>query len=389
MTQLSAEDELRLQVLLTQDLDVIRIDESKMVLHALTNNDEIQMQLHPTEPDEYYLKKIRQTLSSHILGSPSGYPLYLKRWTRMGQINTNLKKLLLLGEPEAISAVIHAPDLNADLARLAWWAAPEAANARQMLENKSVAHSSLGQVLAQFLIEHIPFETKSIHISNSVRLILQNELADKEMQHNLWQRGEKHIAYRIGFLLGIPNNIPLDCSPHESYEKLDSHTIDDQLLLHLKQLLSPQGQAYLVTVAQSIQSATDQDDMIQIFTGLKNYFRNLHNEQTHHRCVTEIEASVESHWKQIDTLPYLELALDPLLKAMFSLSLIEESILDKTFGLTDAVGSVMRNKLKPQTALINQWIKTLCSQENKEIINALDSVRRRKRSSDLKLSRPQ
>ena len=44
-------------------------------------------------------------LSNHALSSPGGYPVFLQRWTRMGQAkDAQLEKLLLLGESEAVVA---------------------------------------------------------------------------------------------------------------------------------------------------------------------------------------------------------------------------------------------------------------------------------------------
>ena len=48
----------------------------------------------------------REFLASHVLGSPGGYPVFINRWTRMGQArDENLQRLLMLGEPEAVVAV--------------------------------------------------------------------------------------------------------------------------------------------------------------------------------------------------------------------------------------------------------------------------------------------
>jgi len=52
-------------------------------------------------------------LSSHVLGSPGGYPVFLQRWTRMGQTrDTQLDKLLLLGEPEAVVTFFPPVDID-------------------------------------------------------------------------------------------------------------------------------------------------------------------------------------------------------------------------------------------------------------------------------------
>src|SRR6056297_2633860 len=143
--ELSNEDALRLNVLLNQDLQAIRIDESKMIVYGLSDKGEASISLNPNCRDEQYLKQVKELISTHVLGSPGGYPVFLRRWTRMGQTrDESLAQLLLLGEPEAVVAVVHAPGLTHEFARRAWWAMPTAENARRMLEREVVVQSPLG-----------------------------------------------------------------------------------------------------------------------------------------------------------------------------------------------------------------------------------------------------
>ena len=147
--ELCNEDALRLNVLLHQDLRAIRIDESAMVVHALTAQGEARVVLNPNCRTERYLRLVRSLFSTHFLDSPGGYPVHLKRWTRMGQArDESLGRLLLLGEPEAVVAVVHAQGLTDELAARAWWAMPNAENARRMLEKSSVVQGDTGRELA-------------------------------------------------------------------------------------------------------------------------------------------------------------------------------------------------------------------------------------------------
>ena len=171
---LSTEDSFRLNVLLNQQAEAIRIDESSMTVFALTDKGEAKVKLNPNCRDERYLKLVREAVSSHVLGSPGGYPVYLRRWTRMGQArDESLGQLLMLGEPEAVVAVVHAAGLTNDIARRAWWAMPTSENARRMLERETVVQGGMGPVLAEFLYDYLPFETEPLAMVESVRLMLQ------------------------------------------------------------------------------------------------------------------------------------------------------------------------------------------------------------------------
>ena len=101
--ELSSEDAFRLNVLLANKPLAIRIDEGRMSVHGLAAQGdspqrEIKVELHPTTRVEHYLRLVRELISGQVLGSPGGYPVYLKRWTRMGQMrDESLAQLLLLG----------------------------------------------------------------------------------------------------------------------------------------------------------------------------------------------------------------------------------------------------------------------------------------------------
>ena len=85
--ELSSEDTLRLNVLLANKPLAVRIDESRMIVYGLSEQGEAKIQLNPAGRPEQYVRKVRELLSGHILGSPGGYPVYLRRWTRMGPVS--------------------------------------------------------------------------------------------------------------------------------------------------------------------------------------------------------------------------------------------------------------------------------------------------------------
>ncbi|OQX47407.1 MAG: hypothetical protein B0D86_00095, partial [Candidatus Sedimenticola endophacoides] len=119
--ELSSEDALRLNVMLANRPLAIRIHESSMTLYGLLETGEASIRLNPVANPDRYLLAVRSFLSEKALGNPGGYPLYLQRWTRQGQMREqSLEQLLMLGDPTAVFAVVCAEGIGPEIARRAW-----------------------------------------------------------------------------------------------------------------------------------------------------------------------------------------------------------------------------------------------------------------------------
>lgn len=368
--ELAPEDNLRLQVLLRQGLQALRIDESRMEIQALTDKGQVTLRLHPTCKDEQYLKLVRQAISTHVLGSPGGYPVYLKRWTRMGQTRSqNLEKLLLLGEPEAVVAVVHSPGLTHELARRAWWAMPDAANARRMLEHPCVAQGGLGPELAAFLLEFLPFEEKAQDQIDTVRLVLQPGLISDEARRELWARARRRSAYYVGFLLAVPDALPEPRPAHPEWERVrqalaDPLAASNPLATQLVRLLSASGQAWLRTVTAALRKPSDQDTVASLMDALEMHGQAARPEPARPRSFEALHERVEAllagpHPWVGEVLEHLPEHHRPLLRATLALAYASEQLVAPIFGLTDAVGSVMRRRLEPVTRPLSEHIAVL------------------------------
>lgn len=366
--QLSSEDQLRLNVLVAQPLQAVRIDESRMCVHVLSEKGDASVQLNPTCKDEKYVRLVRQFLSTHYLGSPGGYPVYLKRWTRMGQArDDSLEKLLLVGEPEAVAAVVHAPGLTNELARRAWWSGATAENARRMLEKESVVKGEMGPELAKFLIEFLPFEEHQKAIIDSVRLVLQPDLITEELREEVWKRGKRKNVYYIGFLLQTPNELPVSSKAHPDWEdickKMQPEIDAGNKLANLtNQILSSQGQAFLQITEVVLKKPNDQEAVAEILNAIGRYFNAFENNHSNWRDMQSLNDHTEKYHQdnqELQSLVALEPSLLPQLKAIFNLSMIDETLVDPIFGMTDAIGSVMRKKIEPVITPIIENIELL------------------------------
>lgn len=381
---LSSEDSLRLNVLLKQDVQAVRIDESKMQVMALTDKGEANVTLNPNCRDDQYLKRVRELFSNNMLGSPGGYPVYLKRWTRMGQQreNDSLYSLLKLGEPEAVVAVVHSPDLTAKLARLAWWAMPEAENARCMLASPQVVAADVGRELAAFLIEYLPFETEPSAIFNSVRLVLQGNLVDENTRQKLWQRATRKGTFYVGFLQAVPDALPKPAAAHVEYETTAASLLslvenNNAVAVLLLKVLSPAGQAFLKTVINAMEKLADEAAAVAVFDVLGKYFSAVlpvghpdaqavsrQSEDAVNFASSFVNQLGTHHPAMVDVLQTLPECREKLVAmvamvAMVALSFAGETLLDSFFSHSDAVGPLMRRKMTAWTEPRLAQIKVL------------------------------
>lgn len=355
---LSNEDNLRMNVLLHQELQAIRIDESKMVVYGLSEKGEATVSLRPNCKDEVYIKQVKELISTHILGSPGGYPIFLRRWTRMGQSRTNesLERLLLLGESEAIVAVVNADEVTNEVARRAWWAMPTAANARCLLRHTDVIDGDMGKILAEFLVEFLPFEEEPGAMIESARLVLQKDLIAGKVRADLWKKGQRKNALLVGFLKTVPDGLPIESKEHKTLEQLKEKLLglNDNIYSKLVlRILNKEGQAYLTTIEAVMKKPSNQDVVISLFKTIREYFETVRpNDVEYH----DIEILLNDANKYIDvtatqlddlkdilsTLP----ELSDLIKGIIILSLIGESLTSPIFSRTDAIGSLMRRKIE-------------------------------------------
>ncbi|MCV6638042.1 hypothetical protein [Candidatus Albibeggiatoa sp. nov. NOAA] len=367
---LSNEDNLRLNVLLANQPQAIRIDESKMIVYGLSTQGEAKVVLHPNCRDELYLKQVRELISERILDSPGGYPVYLRRWSRMGQArDENLAQLLMLGVPEAVEAVVNAQGLTPELAERAWWAMPESKNARSMLERPAIIEADIGKVLAQHLIDYLPFETEAEDIIETVRLVLQADLINEAATLKLWQKGRSKNAYYVGFLATRPHDLPTEFPARHDAEQLQSklQTLADQNNIFAKNLIwltSSDGQAFLDTFEKVLKKPVNQDVVNILFDVVADHFTAVC--KADYDDEMDINGLVHKAGECCQEPPEaLQAVLEHIpeecqtIRAMLILSGLRYSVLRPIFSTTTAIGTLMRKKLAPVTDVLLQQIAVL------------------------------
>ncbi len=366
---LSPEDQLRINVLLAHELEAVRIDEQHLVLYALSKGQEARIPLHPNCRPEKYLKRVREVLSMHALGSPSGYPVFLQRWTRMGQAHdAQLARLLLLGEPEAVVAVAGAAGLTGELARLVWWAMPTADIARRMLEREAVRRSEMGKVLTDYLIEHLPFETDPLTVIQTVRLVLEAGHVDEETRRRIWSRGTHRNAYHLGFLAACPDELPLALPARADYP---THApalaalaqAGNPLAAALRRLLDSPGQGFLAAAEEALRHPVDKETTALLLDVIGDYFAPARAGEARRSDLPGAESEADEAMRAPQgTLAELIAAVPALareIRAMRVLAHTGESFVTPILAHTTASGTLLRRKLEPVFTPLLAYIAVL------------------------------
>ncbi|MBI3777999.1 MAG: sulfur reduction protein DsrS [Gammaproteobacteria bacterium] len=353
--ELSSEDLLRLNVLLANDIEAIRIDEQSMTVYGLSRGNEARIPLSPNCRPPQYLRRVREMLSSHVLGSPGGYPVFLQRWTRMGQAReAQLDKLLLLGEPEAVIAVAGAAGLSDELARRTWWAMPTADIARSLLGKETVVKGTMGRELAAYLVEHLPFENEPLTVIATVRLILQPGLIDAETRERIFRLGTHRNVYHIGFLDAAPDDLPLPLPARDDYasyrDRLATLAGNNRLAAFLGKLLDAPGQTFLAVSEAQLQHPVDKYTVATLMDIIGNYFRPAQSAEAAGEIDVALKSSetlMASARDELKTLLESVPELREEIGAMLTLAHAGERLVTPIIAVTTASGTLLRRKLEP------------------------------------------
>ncbi len=162
------------------------------------------------------------------------------------------------------------------------------------------------------------------------------------------------MAY-VGFLVAAPDNLPLDGMAHSDWAAVDVQLQSlcqegNPFAIQLCRILSAAGQGFLRVAEMALQKPANQDVVVALLEAISDYFAAIRTENKRPRDIDAIKHEVERSWDESTALREV-LALTPQcngpLRAMLALSLYSEQLVAPIFGVTDAIGTVMRKRIAP------------------------------------------
>ncbi|MDH5470194.1 MAG: hypothetical protein OEX75_06360, partial [Gammaproteobacteria bacterium] len=198
--------------------------------------------------------------------------------------------------------------------------------------------------------------------------------ADAVREH-LWEKGRHRNALQVGFLQAIPDDLPDALPPHPDKKQTqlvleDLCASGNPFARQYLRLLGSAGQTFLATVERIMKKPSNQDVMVELMHAMAAYNRPLPLPGDVIGDIDTIAPSVDAMLNGADArnaaagqaLAALLQALPqarPKIHAMLSLAMLDEPVLNPVFSKTDAIGTVMRKKLKPVTDPIQTQISIL------------------------------
>lgn len=342
---LTPEDTLKFNVLIATCV-AIRVDVYKLVVVGLTANKKEQtIMLNPLGDSSKYIQAVQKLLASQVLGSMGGYPSYLKRWSRMGQVSAlNLRALLKIGNIEAVVAVANSQSLNDEVLDLVWWCATntdqQAEIGRFLLTRDFVVAHAVGKQIANYLLEFLPFTDDTIQLIDTTNLLLQDGLISQAEKDKLWQQGQRKTAFLVGFIERNADNLPSNNS---------TITLNSDIK-ELERVNSEQGQIMLKTVATILKTINQEYVLYRTLEVLGSYVA--------HPMIKPL-ADIEQCQIQAQQVAK-NLGLEgEKTKARLLLASVSEQLVVSTISAHSLAGSAIRKKLSNVLTPIQSALQVL------------------------------
>ncbi len=169
----------------------------------------------------------------------------------------------------------------------------------------------------------------------------------------------------------MPDNLPEQQSPHPAWDgtrKVLANLCNagNPYAQQLCRLLAAPGQSFLATLELVLRKPVNQDVVVALLHAVASYLEPVRFNAGKFEYIDDIRQTVDNYLAKnlatdsalgrvISEVPELENQL----QAMLTLALLDEPVVNPIFSRTDAIGSLMRKKLKPVSDAIQQQIDIL------------------------------
>jgi hypothetical protein len=214
----------------------------------------------------------------------------------------------------------------------------------------------MGKELADYLAEHLPFESDPMLVIATIRLILQPGLIEPEARDRIFRLGTHRNVYHIGFLEALPDELPdpLPARPdHADYrDRLAALAAEGNApAALLAKLLDSPGQTFLAVSETQLQHPVDKYTVAKLMDIIGNYFRPALGAQKPAREIGAVIAGTEKLMAATDGEPAVLLQAVPELRdeiaAMLTLAHTGEALVTPIIAASTASGTLLRRKLEP------------------------------------------
>jgi hypothetical protein len=339
MFELAKQDEFKLSILL-KTARAIRIDNYKLEIIGLVGESEKIIKLSPEIDSDLYIKEVQKFLTEKVLGVVGGYPAYLQRWSKMGQVDSsNLANLLKIGEIGATIAVANSKYLTVDLLPLVWWSATntdsQAEIGRYLLMRDDFLVSDTAKEIAKFLLEFLPFSENPLDLLNTTNLILQENLISAKQKLKLWKMGARKSYILVSFLARQKGNLPSDNLPFLTFDNPELAVASGE-----------QNQIFIRTCKHILNKINEEHTLYKTLEVIHQHFSHPNILRTH---------TIDDINLQLDNLQIT----DRKLRARMFLAGVNENLVISEISAHNLSGSTIRKKLSSILSPITDALTTL------------------------------
>jgi hypothetical protein len=196
----------------------------------------------------------------------------------------------------------------------------------------------MGKVLADFLIEHLPFEEDPIQAMNSIRAVIAADLLDAAEAEQLWAKAKRRPYYFIGFLEHRPDALPAEGERPLPEGVAARAAAGEAGARQLARCHAPSGQSFLHAAEMALEKPPAHEAVYLLLDILGAYFAPVRTAAAMAGIPDELRREAE---------------------AMHALAQLGNADAEPILTRTTAVGPLMRRHLEPLFAPLLQHIRVL------------------------------